>query len=384
MTVRNCGRSGATVPAIWFLATLTICCLLIASHAFAQTRIVVLPFYTEEGRDANEGGNATDHMRRVMRFINNQLVRHDFEVLNAFAKESSEREYNRVMERAREDSVLAAMEMTKKYGVDAAYIIWLEVKVRQTSDGYCKAKARLDGEGYDSGGRDLGVGVSKTFNVSKRDCDDAIAEVEKEVGDLVGRKLTAWSGGPAGGGTVVSSGGGGGAVVSSGGGSYGGGSESGGALAQNTAKFENLINVRLDGATEYELAEVFGKVVNTTGGVIEAKRYGSRIVPDNPQACFVNWRVTIEDTDPFRLQANIVKMINDILDAGGQITLRGVPYRYTAAEVDLLKGIRTGDTTSREIQFVVDRELSRDREFSGRHDPYKARQSGGASKGGFE
>jgi hypothetical protein len=379
MSVKNCGRSGVKVPAIWFLATLMIGCLLISSQAFAQTRIVVLPFYTEEGRDANQGGNATDHMRRVMRFINNQLVRHDFEVLNAFAKESAEREYNRVMERAREDSVLAAMEMTKKYGVDAAYIIWLDVKVRQTDDGYCKAKARLDGEGYDSGGRDLGVGVSKTFNITKRDCDDAIAEVEKEVGDLVGRKLTAWSGGPSGGGAVVSSGGGGSYA-----GSPDGGSESGGALARNTAKFENLINVRLDGATEYELAEVFGKVVNTTNGVIEAKRYGSRIVPDNPQACFVNWRVNIEDTDPFRLQANIVKMINDILDAGGEITLRGVPYRYTAAEVDLLKGIRTGDTTSREIQFVVDRELSRDREFSGRHDPYKARQSGGGPVGGFE
>ncbi len=379
MSVKNFGRSGVKVPAIWFLATLMIGCLWISSQAFAQTRIVVLPFYTEEGRDANQGGSATDHMRRVMRFINNQLVRHDFEVLNAFAKESAEREYNRVMERAREDSVLAAMEMTKKYGVDAAYIIWLDVKIRQTDDGYCKAKARLDGEGYDSGGRDLGVGVSKTFNITKRDCDDAIAEVEKEVGDLVGRKLTAWSGGPAGGGAVVSSGGGGSSV-----GSYSGGSESGGALARNTAKFENLINVRLDGATEYELAEVFGKVVNTTNGVIEAKRYGSRIVPDNPQACFVNWRVTIEDTDPFRLQANIVKMINDILDAGGEITLRGVPYRYSAAEVDLLKGIRTGDTTSREIQFVVDRELSRDREFSGRHDPYKARQSGGGPVGGFE
>ena len=368
----------AKFPVVLLAAAVAIGGVLISTQAFAQTRIVVLPFYTEEGRDANQGGTATDHMRRVMRFINNQLVRHDFEVINAFAKESAEREYNRVMERAREDSVLAAMEMTRKYGVDAAYIIWLDVKVRQTQDGYCKAKARLDGEGYDSGGRDLGVGVSKTFNITKRDCDDAIAEVEKEVGDLVGRKLTAWSGGPAGG-TVVSGGG-----ATSGGGGYAEPSTSGGALARNAAKYENMINVRLDGATEYELAEVFGKVVNTSTGVVEAKRFGSRIVPDNPQACFVNWRVTIEDTDPFRLQANIIKMMNDILDAGGEITLKGVPYRYTAAEVDLLKGIRPGDTTSREIQFVVDRELSRDREFSGRHDPYKARERGTGGSPGFE
>ena len=68
----------------------------------------------------------------------------------------------------------------------------------------------------------------------------------------------------------------------------------------------------------------------------------------------------------------MMKMIDDILDAGGEITLKGVPYRYTAAEIDLLKGLRPGDSTTREIQFVVDRERARDREFSGRHDPYKA------------
>jgi uncharacterized membrane protein YgcG len=358
----------STVAVFSLVAAVLLMGSVFAGAAMAQTRIVVLPFYTEEGNDSNRGGDATLHYRRIMRFINNQLVRHDFEVINAFAKESSEREYNRVMERAREDSVLASQEMCRKYGVDAAYIVWLNVKIRTTADGYCKSKARLDGEGYDSGGRDLGLGVSKTFNVTKRDCDDAIAEVEKEVGDLVGRKLTAWSGAPVGSSSVAGSGG-----YSSGG--YSGSSTGGGgALQRRTRKYENLINIRLDGATEYETAEAFGKVINTATGVVEAKRYGSRIVPDNPQASYSNWRVQIEDTDPFRLQANIIKMINDILDAGGEIVMRGVPYRYTAAEVDLLKGVRPGDTTSREIQFVVDRELARDREFSGRHDPYKARE----------
>ena len=53
-------------------------------------------------------------------------------------------------------------------------------------------------------------------------------------------------------------------------------------LQQETARMENLINVRLDGATEYELSEVFGKVINTAAGVTEAKRYSSSLVPDNP------------------------------------------------------------------------------------------------------
>ncbi|MBC8434182.1 MAG: hypothetical protein H8D96_19920 [Desulfobacterales bacterium] len=341
------------------------------NYAIAQARIVVIPLYTEEGREARDGGSRTLHYRRAMGFIENQLVRHGFEVVNPFAKDSSEAEYNRVMERARENSVLASREMCKRYAVDVAYIVWLSVKVKRTSDGYCKARARLDGQGYDSAGRSLGANVSKTFKVTRRDCDDAVAEVEKEVGDLVGKKLTAWRGSKAKGSVVTVD-----SDISQKSDST---QTEGGVLKRRTDALENLINVRLDGATEYETAEVFGKVINTVTGVTEAKRYSSSLVPDNPKACFVNWRIRIEDTDPFRVQANVMKMIDDILDAGGEITLKGVPYRYTAAEIDLLKGIRPGSSTSRTIQFVVDRERARDRTFSGRHDPYKSRQKGEAN-----
>jgi len=164
---------------ISFLIAVLLLGSVFANSAMAQTRIVVIPLYTEEGREAKDGGSRTLHYRRAMGFIENQLVRHGFEVINPFAKDSSEAEYNRVMERAREDSPLASKEMCKKYAVDVAYIVWLNVKVKRTSDGYCKAKARLDGQGYDSAGRSLGANVSKTFKVTRRDCDDAIAEVEK-------------------------------------------------------------------------------------------------------------------------------------------------------------------------------------------------------------
>ncbi|MDL1959383.1 MAG: hypothetical protein LWX01_07560 [Deltaproteobacteria bacterium] len=346
-------------------------CTGLKGHALAQTRIVVVPFYTEEGSEKWD----SRHYRRILSFINNQLVRHDFEVVNRRGTELKEEEYNRYMETAHKDSALASLEMCKKYATDLAYIVWLKVKRERTSDGYCRAEVRLEGEGYDSAGRDLGAAVSKKFVVTKRDCDDAIAEAEKEVADLVGRKLTAWHG--SGSGRVVST-----EPVSTGTRHTGSDSEGEGGVIQRRAdKLENLINVRLDGATEYELTEVFGKVLNTARGIAEAKRYRSRIEPDNPQASVVIWRVRIEDTDPFRLQANVMKMIHDILDSGGEIHMKGVTYRYSAAEVDLLKGIRSGDSSSREIQFVIDRERARDREFEGRHDPYKARESHRTSPG---
>jgi len=113
---------------------------------------------------------------------------------------------------------------------------------------------------------------------------------------------------------------------------------------QNQAKY---VNLRLDQANEYEIVEMFGKVVNTVRGVSHAKRFNQRIVSDNPQACVTEWEVEIDPnaTDPFRLQANIMKMINDILDAGGTIKINGVPYRYTPLEMKLMMGIIPGNAT---------------------------------------
>ena len=71
------------------------------------------------------------------------------------------------------------------------------------------------------------------------------------IGDLVGRKLTAWSGTPQGT-----------AYVSSGSGAAAGTSQ-GGVLARRSKELENLIEVRLEGATEYTLSEIFGKIINT-------------------------------------------------------------------------------------------------------------------------
>jgi hypothetical protein len=320
------------------------------ARAEMNPRIVVVPFYAEKGRDV-KSYYAEQHYRRIIHYINNQLVRHDFEVVNAFAADSSEREYNRMMERTREDSPLAFREMCKRYGTDAAYVVWLNVDIEHTPDGFCKANAILDGEGYDSAGIDLGVGLSKTFKVTRRDCENAIVEVEKEVGDLVSRRLTAW--GKAEKEKVISS-------------DKSSSSEDAGqiTLVKNVAAGQSMINLRLDGATNYELSEVFGKVVNTVTGVVEARRLSSRMVSDNPQASYVKWRVQVEDTDPFRLEANILKMIDDVLEAKGELVLKGVPYRYTLDEVELLKGFRPGDTTTREVQFVIDRELARDREMS--------------------
>ncbi len=340
------------------------------AQAANPIRIVVAPIFTEEGTDVRDGGSRTEHYRRVMRYINNKLVQAGFEVVNPTAVEYKEEEYNRMMERAREDSVLASRALCKKYGTDAAYVVWLKVKTERIKekDGRTlyKGRAILEGEGYDSKGMDLGAGLAKSWTITKDDYDQMLVDVEKEVGYEVGRVLTAWDGRtthqPSSSSKVVV------ATTSS-------APTGGGILARNIRKSESFVNILLDGATEYQIAEVFGKVVNTTTGVVAAKRYGSTIVTGNPQASRSSWRVEIEDTDAFRLQANIMKMIDDVYTSGGELVMNGVPYRYTANEIEMLRAIRPAQASSMEVQFMVDRELARNADFT---------QGNSTTKNGFE
>ena len=355
------------------ISVLLVVMLLFVNALQAQAgplRIAVVPHYTEEGYGAGNGGCRTGHYRRVTRFVNNQLSRHGFEVINAVGHELKIEEYDRISQRSRTDSQLNARSLAARYGVDAVYLLWLKVKLQRdgnASGSLVRASVILEGEGYDAAGRDLGAALSKSWTLTRTDRDQALVDAEKEVAYEVGRVLTAWRGSP---------------VVRPGQACTvrplppvhhrpaPSGSGQGGVLQRNITRYGSWIDVRLDGAVNYPTSEIFGKVVNSVTGVTEAKRYGSVIVPGNPQASYVSWRVHINGTDPFRLQANIVKMLADVLHSRGSLVLNGVPYRYTAAEIDLVRAIRPAMSSSSSIAFVVDRELARDREFSGRYPVY--------------
>lgn len=323
---------------------------LLAQAAWAQEspiRIGCIPFYTEAGQDVTEGGSEGRHYRRVCRYINNQLVRAGFEVINPSAHEWTQAEYDRLRERAREDSSLAAMELTRRFMVDVVYLVWLEVETRVTDDGYCKARVQIEGEGYDSAARDIGAGLDRIFRRTRRDCDDAIVGAEKLAGDEVGRLLTA-SRQRARAKTTDDSG--------------------GGVVERTSGELANLINVRLEEATRWEHVDVFGRVLNIVRGSADTKPYGMVLNPENPQASYATWRVRIENTEPFRFQANIMTMLERVYDAGGQGTINGIRFRFTRDEVDLIKAIRPADMTSRSLVFIVDRDRAQAIEFSSGYD----------------
>lgn len=360
-------KKAAVIP---ILVAMFLMLMTAMAQAANPIRIVVVPYFTEEGTDVRDGGFRTEHYRRTIRYINNKLVQHGFDVINAVAAEYQEEEYMRVGQQIRADSALAARSLCQKYGTDIAYVVWLKLKTKKVVEKdrtMYQGLVILEGEGYDSAGRDIGAGLAKEWRVTRDDYDSLLVKIEKEVGFQVGRVLTAWSGrqgGSTGGGTTVVD------SAPSSGGMNSGSQVQGGVLQRNLQT--NYINIRLDRATEYEVAEVFGKIVNTVTGVVEAKRFSSKIVSDNPMMSHILWRANIENTDPFRLQANIMKMISDVVNSGGEAVINGVPYRYTAAEVDLLRAVRPANATSLEIQFIVDLDRAMDQDFTDRNNPYKA------------
>lgn len=311
----------------------------------AATRIVVLPFYVESGRSITDGGVARQHYIRTMIPINNKLNDEGYQVVDPFATQALQQGLSKWMNRSQQDSARAATELCKEYLADVALILWLEMDISKTGDGYYAADGSLLCKGYDSAGNSV-IGIEKFFELTRRSRKRAIADLEKEVGYEVVRKITAssdrW------------------------------GHTQGSALDRNIQKYKQQIMVRLEGITDYELLEVFDKVLKTTTGVTSAEEYGSNIDPRSPQRSFVTWIVKINGTTHTHLRANVMKRVHDILEQGGKTVIDNVPYRYTPDEVNLLRGVRQGTASRQVIQFVIDRDLVRDREMSGRHSPYKS------------
>ena len=320
-----------------------------------KTSIVVVPHYVEEGLESKDSVDK-DHFRRLIRVINNRLVKSGFEVINAAATEAIVHDQEKDFEISKTDSRMNGESICHKYGTDLAYLLWVKIKTEKTTDGYYKVRAFLEGECYDSAGRDVGASISKVLKLTKKDRAEAIWKVEEDVAYKLARILTAWN--KRNHSSNYQSNRNNNSVINS------NTTDTSNALQKRVNVLKNSYRVHLRGATQNTVTEVFGKVLNTATGVISVVQQSSKLIPDSPQLCLSIWSVDVENTDTFRLQSNINKMINDIIASDGELILKGVPYRYSGYEVELLNGIRPASTTSRSIEFVIDTESARDKDYT--------------------
>jgi len=290
---------------------LSFCSLFISfSMATAQTRIVVIPFYEENNQ--LKKGDMNRHYRRISGFINNHLVSNEFEVINPFALNWKEDEFNVLLKRSRKDSAFFCKEMCRKYSTDIAYILWLDLKKITSPDNFCKVKVILEGQGYDSASRDVGVYIVENIQTINPDCYLAIIEAEKKVASLTGEKLA-------------------------------------NQLKNKSTFTENTLNIRLEGDISPEISEIFGKILNVTKGVSEAKNYRFKIHSVSM------WRVSNNETELFRLNSNITFLIKQIIHSNGNFQKNGVQFQYDSKTIERLKSIKCKDTSSREILFVLEK-----------------------------
>jgi len=279
------------------------------THPIKQTRIVVLPFYEESNELPKE--DMKRHYRRISGFINNNLVSEAFEVINPFAVEWKENEYDLLIKRSRKESAFVCKEMCRKYSSDIAYIVWLDLKKTYTPDNFCKVNIVLEGQGYDSASRDVGVYMSETIQGIHINCDAAVIDAEKKLAIFMGKKLIA-------------------------------------ELNKNIQFTEETIEIRIEGKVTPVIAEIIDKILNITKGVDEVQRYRFKI----DSVCI--WRIKINETSISGIQENMINIIKQIIDSKGNFNKNDVQFNYSELEVNELKKFKCKDSSSRAILFLLE------------------------------
>ena len=126
-----------------------------------------------------------------------------------------------------------------------------------------------------------------------------------------------------------------------------------GLLAESLETQAEILTVNLLGVTSYELTEIFNDIIETTPGVINARRCQLHLDPAHPEAGRVEWQLTFCDTTPFALESAIYNRLKEIADSDVTTYLtNGFTINLTDSERTTLKAIRPGQSTSRTLCFI--------------------------------
>ena len=348
-------RMAVTRAKIRLGGVLLLACVLFAGTALGDDgppRISVLIYYSDAGGEITDEYLDEDwakyryrppppHVRLALQ-IARRLARHGFEFVGLNAHERTRQIYNRLGEMAPEDAPLVAGELARMLMVDVVYLVRFDlVDIWSTDDGYCWAQGYVQGEGYDSAAHRIDAWANTLHKAARRECDRAIIDVVDGASASVGRVLGVWK-------STQQSAESDASAEDTGASSSGSGGNGRAAEISPTP-----IDVRLEGATSYEIAEVFGRVVGAARGVTDATLYKMKFQGANPRESNVTWRVRVENWELYRFQANVMKVLHAISEEEDRIVREGA---CTRSERDLLRAIRPGDSSSGTVVFVFDRD----------------------------
>lgn len=293
-------------------------------------RIAVVPIYNEQGVTL-DSVTQIRYFREIAGYISTDLVRWGgYLVIDSFAKEASDKELQKMLQAGRDETVRGVLDMTKRYSVDAVFIIDIDVRfgANPEPDSYASREyvgyASVNLFGYDSGARNIGADMRKSSMVNGKNINLVRDNLIQQVSHNVSRELAAryqfiW---------------------------------------QAVKQTDKLIELELIGATEYEPIQALGIILNHAAGVMEARQLSQQIDPTNPNNCFSNWQVTLENsTSIFDLQNNLMRMVDDVLNNRSHLDI-GISVK----RLRVLKGFTPLDQNSRRMRFKIDRDIMRNRE----------------------
>ncbi len=273
--------------------------------------------------DQGTAGVPAQAQRAVVGEINNQLVRYGFAAVNTDATGLPEL------------SGTAEGNLCQQYGVNAIILLDIAKGTLPAVPGVsCAVALRLATQGYDAAGRDLGISMSRTLTVNRSSCDQAAVTAGHEIGYEAGVLIASTLSGQ-GYGRV-------GCQIADTGTAWRSGIDE-----RSMAWNESSVTVRLDNVRDPLTADAFSKIIRSAIGVVAVKRYGNF-----PGSIF--WQVTLNGTDSFRLQAELLSMLRTVMDSRGLVIVNNVSYRYSPAEIRSLASIRPAALGSVEIHFTVD------------------------------
>ena len=154
----------------------------------------------------------------------------------------------------------------------------------------------------------------------------------------------------------------------------------GGILERSLAEQSHVVDVRLMGVTRYEVLEMFNEILQSTPGVVEARRYRLHLEPDRPQACLVSWQVRVEGIGLEQLERDVVQTLRHAVREGSE-RLELLAFDPGPKDWELLAAIRPWRATTREIEFILPRPRAPKRWGVSRYEGWSAPYWGSA---GFE
>lgn len=126
-----------------------------------------------------------------------------------------------------------------------------------------------------------------------------------------------------------------------------------GTLGTSLKTETETLTINLLGVTSYELTEIFNNILETTPGVIEARRCQLYLNPKDPQSGKVKWQVKYSKTTPFAVESAIYNRLKEISDNCISTYLtNGLTVNLTDNECETLKAIKPGQSTSRTLCFI--------------------------------